>query len=194
MHLCRIFSLYPHSYQDMMIDRLSWRIEWVYLMAYQAKPIEEGLWRIFPELFHCIHIHIKIWWLIDSHEGSNKFIWWLIKPNSLKKIRDASLQNVSIVSRFVLRCGDWSTLMEDWMSLSDCLSNQTYWRKFVMHLCKTFPLFLHSHQDVVIDRLSWRIKWVYLMAYQAKLIEEGWRIFCRTFCLFSHSYQNVATK
>jgi len=61
-HLCRTFSLFPHSYQDVVIDRLSWWVEWVYLMAYQAKLIEESLWRIFAKLFQCFHIHIKMWW------------------------------------------------------------------------------------------------------------------------------------
>jgi len=37
--------------------------------------------------------------------------------------------------------------------------------------CKTFPLFLRSYQKVVTNQ--WKIKWAYLMNYQAKLIEEG---------------------
>ena len=103
-------------------------------MAYQAKLIEEYSWRIFAEPFYCIHIHIKMWWSIDSDGGLNKFIWWLIKPNSLKKVRNASLQNISIVSTFILRLGDQSTLMENRMSLSDGLSSQLIeedsWRIF----------------------------------------------------------------
>jgi len=91
VYLCRTFPLFLHWYQDMVIDRLLWRIEWVYLMAYQAKLIEEGSWRIFAEPFHCIHIRIKMWHSVDSYTESNEFIWWLIKPNSLKKICDASL-------------------------------------------------------------------------------------------------------
>ena len=127
-YLYRIFLVFSHSYQDVVIDRLSWSIEWVYLMAYQAKLIEEDSWRIFAERFHCIHIRIKMWWLIDSHGGSNEFIWWLIK--------------------------------------------QTYWRKFMMHLCRTFPLYPHLYQDVMINRLSWRIEWVYLVAYQANSLKK----------------------
>jgi len=41
------------------------------------------------------------------------------------------------------------------------------------HPCRTFPLFSHSYQDVAIDQLLWWVALVYLMAYQAKLIEEG---------------------
>jgi len=134
-----------HIHIKMVIDRLSWRIKWVYLMAYQAKIIDEGSWHIFVEHFHYIHIYIKMWWLIDSHGGLNEFIWWLIKPNSLKKVRDASLQNLFIVFTFISRCDDRSTLMEDRMSLSDSLSSQTQWRRFMMHLYKTFSLFPHSY-------------------------------------------------
>jgi len=86
---------------------IEWRIEWVYLMIYQTKLIEEGSWRIFAESFHYIHIHMKMWWSIDSHGWSNEFIWWFIKPSSLEKDRDVSLQNLSIVSTFISKCGDW---------------------------------------------------------------------------------------
>ena len=155
---------------------------------------EEDSWCIYAESFHCIHIHIKMWWSIVSHGGSNEFIWWLIKSNSLKKIRDTSLQNLFTVFTLISRCGDRSTLMENQMSLSNGLSSQTHWRRFVTHHCRTFRLYPHSYQVVVIDRLLWRIEWVYLMAYQAKLIEEGsWCIFCRTFSLFPHSYRKVVT-
>ena len=122
MHLCRIFSLFSHWYQDVVIDRLSWRIEWVYLMTYQVKLIEEGSWCIFVEPFHCFYIHIKMW-SIDSHGGSNE-VW----PNDK-------------VSKW------WN-----WMSLFDGLLSQTHWRRLVTHLCRTFLLFPHSYQDVVIDR------------------------------------------
>jgi len=112
-HLCKIFSLFWHSYQDVVIDRLLWRIKWVYLMTYQAKLIEEGSWRIFVEPFRYIHIRIKMWWSIDSHGGSNEFIWWLIKPNSLKKVCDASLQNFFIVFIFISKCGNQMKIKED---------------------------------------------------------------------------------
>jgi len=80
---------------------------------------------------------------------------------------------ISSVSTFISRCGDRLTLMEDRMSLYDGLSSKIHWRRYVTHLCRTFPLYPHSYHDMVTDRLSWRMKWVYLMAYQAKLIEEG---------------------
>jgi len=54
-------------------------------MAYQSKLIEEYSWRIFTEPFYCIHIHIKMWWSIDSHKGSNEFTWWLIKPTHWRR-------------------------------------------------------------------------------------------------------------
>ena len=114
-HLYKIFPLYPRSYQDVVIDRLSWRIEWFYLMAYQAKLIEEGLWHIFAEPFHCIHIYIKIWWSIDSHGGSNEFVCWLIKPNSLKKVCNTSLQNFFIISTCISKCSNHMKIKEDSM-------------------------------------------------------------------------------
>jgi len=40
--------------------------------------------------------------------------------------------------------------MEDQISLSDSLSSQTHWRRFVTHLCKIFSLFFHSYQNVLI--------------------------------------------
>ena len=100
-------------------------IEWVYLMAYQAKLIEEGSWCTLAESFHYLHIHIKMRWSIDPHDRLNEFIWWLIKSNSLKKVRDASLQNLSIIFTFISIWGDQLTLMVDWMSLSEGLSSQT---------------------------------------------------------------------
>ena len=89
--------------------------------------------------------------------GSNEFIWWLIKLNSLKKVRDASLENIFSVSIFTSRCGDWSTPMVNWMSLSDGLWSRTHWRRFVIHLCKTFLVFSHSYQSVVTKWGSERI-------------------------------------
>jgi len=118
-------------------------------MTYQTKLIQEGSSRIFVEPFHCIPINIKMWWSIDPHGGSNEFIWWLIKLNSLKKVHDASLQNLSIESTFISRCGDQLTLMEDRMSLSNSLSIQTHWGRFVTHHYRNFPLFSHSYQSVV---------------------------------------------
>jgi len=46
----------------------------------------------------------------------NEFIWWLIKSNLLKKVRDASLQNLFTVSTFISRCGHRSTLMMRWLN------------------------------------------------------------------------------
>ena len=43
--------------------------------------------------FHCFHVHIKNMvtdqMVTDRMTNTNEFIWWLIKPNSLKKVRDA---------------------------------------------------------------------------------------------------------
>jgi len=44
-------------------------------VAYQAKLIEEGSWCIFTEPLYCSHIHIKIWWPIDSYGRWSEFIW-----------------------------------------------------------------------------------------------------------------------
>ena len=141
MHFCRTFPLYPHSYQDVGTDRLWWRIEWVYMMAYQA--------------------------------------------NLLKKIHDASLQNLSIVSTFISRCGDRSTLMEQ-MSLSDGLSSQLIeeglWRIFA----EAFYC-IHIHikmwwSTLIEDRMSLSD------GFSSQLIEEGlWHIFAEPFhCINIH--------
>jgi len=45
------------------------------------------------------------------------------------------------------------------MSLFEGLSSQTHWRRFVTHLCRTFPVFPYSYQDVAIDGLPWWIEW-----------------------------------
>jgi len=81
----------------------------------------------------------------------NEFIRWLIKLNSLKKVRDASLQNLSIVSTFISRCGVRSTLIENQMSYLMAYQAKLIKKRFVMRLCRTFPLYPHSYQDVVID-------------------------------------------
>jgi len=81
--------------------------------GFQVKLIEKDSWCIFTELFQCFHIHIKMWRSIDSHGRWNKFIWWLIKPNSLKKVRDVSLQNLFNVFTFILKCGDRMRIKED---------------------------------------------------------------------------------
>jgi len=49
-------------------------------------------------------------------------------------------------------------------------------------------------QQQKVRTIKWMIKWVYMIAYQVKLIEEAsWCIFWRTFSLFSHSYRKVVT-
>ena len=76
----------------------------------------------------------------EKSDGGLEWAYLMIyQANTLKNVRDAFLQNLSIVSSFISRCGDRSTLMEDRMSLSDSLSSQTHWRRFGMHLCRTFP-------------------------------------------------------
>jgi len=96
----------------------------------------------------------------------NEFIWWLIKLNSLKKVRDTSLQNLFNVSTSINRCGDRSTPMVDEMSSFDDLSSWTHWRRFVMHLCRTFPVFPHSYQSVAIEWGSERMSWEALISGQ----------------------------
>ena len=44
----------------------------------------------------------------QSNGGSNEFIWWLIKLNTLKKVHDASLQNLSIIFTFISKGGNRS--------------------------------------------------------------------------------------
>ena len=84
-------------------------------------------------------------------DRSNEFIWWVIKLKWLKKVYDASLQNFFTVFTFISRCGDRSTLMVGWMSLSDGLSSQTHWRRLVMHFYRTFLLFSHLYQSVATE-------------------------------------------
>ena len=67
----QLIEAQPNDMAFKLSDEL---IEWVYLMAYQAKLIEEGSWRIFAEPFNCFHIHTKVWLSIDSHDGLNEFI------------------------------------------------------------------------------------------------------------------------
>jgi len=58
--------------------------------------------------------------------------WWLIKPNSLKKVCDASFCRTFPL----FPCSYQNVVtdrMKDQMSLSDDLSSQTHWRRFVMH-------------------------------------------------------------
>jgi len=160
-------------------------------MAYQAKLIEEGSWRIFAEPFHCFHIHIKMWWSIDY---SQRIEWVYLMAYQTKLIEESlwcifakPFHYFHIHIKML-----WSmTIMKDRMSISNCLSSQTHWRRFVTHLCRTFPLFPYSYLDVLIDRLPWRIEWVHLMAYQTKLIEESsWCIFVEPFQCF-HIHINV---
>jgi len=39
----------------------------------------------------------------------------------------------------------------DEIGLFDNLSSRTHWRRLVMHLYRTFPVFSHSYQDVTTD-------------------------------------------
>jgi len=105
------------------------------------------------------------------------------KTELIEKGSCASLQNLFSVYTFISRCCDWSVPMMDEMSLSDDLSSRTCWRRVVMHLCRTFLVFPYSYQDVAIDRFLWWMKWVYLMTYQAELIEEG------SLCIFAKPFQ-----
>jgi len=52
-------------------------------MIYQAELIEDSSWCIFAEHFQRFHIHSLMWNSISSYGGWIKFIWWLIKSNSL---------------------------------------------------------------------------------------------------------------
>jgi len=119
-------------------------------MTYQAKLIEEGLWHIFAKLFHCIHIHIKMWWSIDSLGGSNEFIWWLIKPNSLKNVRDVSLQKLSIVSTFISKCGNQMKMKED--STRRLISRQNT-HEIHIYLCE--PQFICRRHTTPFQCLRW---------------------------------------
>jgi len=59
--------------------------------------------------------------------------------------------------------------MEDQMSLSDDLLSQTHWRRFVTHsFTEPFHCF-HVHIKTWYS-IRWKIKWLYLMTYQAKLV------------------------
>ena len=61
---------------------VEWKIKWVYLMAYQAKLIEEGSWRIFAEPFYWFHIHIKILQPNEDPHGNQM----RIKEDSTRKL------------------------------------------------------------------------------------------------------------
>jgi len=55
-------------------------------MTYKAKLIEEGSWSIFLQNLSTVSMFISK--RGDRSNGrSSVFIWWLIKPNSLKKVR-----------------------------------------------------------------------------------------------------------
>jgi len=54
-----------------------------------------------------------------------------------------------------IMCGDRSTFIEDQMILSNGYSSQAHWRRFVMHLCRTFSLFTHLYQSVAT---KWGLK------------------------------------
>jgi len=41
--------------------------------------------------------------------------------------------------------------MVDELSISNYLSSWTHWRRFAMHLCRTFLVFSHSYQSVATD-------------------------------------------
>jgi len=154
-------------------------------MTYQGKLIEECLWRIFAEPFHCIHIHIKMWWWSTLMENRMSLSDSLSSQTHWRRFV-MHLCRTFPLSIFISRYSDRLTLMENRMSLSNGLSSQTHWRRFLTHHCRTFRLYPHSYQVVVFDRLLWKIEWVYLMAYQAKLIEEGsWRIFVEPFLVFT---------
>jgi len=70
-------------------------------------------------------------------DQTNEFIWWLIKPNSLKKVRDAF--SCWTFSLFPRSCQDVATdqmvtdRIKDQRSLADDLASWTHWRMFVTH-------------------------------------------------------------
>jgi len=117
-----------------------------------------GIW-LARHLFTAPLGDLQMWQSIGSYGGWNEFIWWLIKLNSLKRVSNASLKNLSSVSIFILRCGNRSIFIVDEISLSDDLSSRTHWKSFAMRLCRAFSVFSHSYQIVASDLRSERISW-----------------------------------
>jgi len=168
-------------------------LEWVFRWLIKPNSLKKfvmHLCRTVPLFSHSFQ-EMVMYWMEDQMSLSNG----LSSQNSLKKIHNALLQNLSTVFIFILRCGDQLTLMKDRMSLSDGLSSQNSLKKV-----RDATLQNLSIVSTFISRCGdWSILMENRMSssdgLSSQLIkEDSWHIFCRTFPLFSHSYQNMATK
>ena len=99
-----------HDYFNQTVPAACKLIEWVSLMTYQVKLIEEGSWCSLQTDRMSLSDDISSWthWrklMMQPTNWLNEFTWWLGKPNSLKKVRDATalLQDLFSVFTFILR-------------------------------------------------------------------------------------------
>jgi len=72
------YSSDRRSTQRQGIQIVRWDDWMSYLMAYQAKIIEESSWLIFAEPFHCFHIHIKMWSSINSYDEMTEWVYLMV--------------------------------------------------------------------------------------------------------------------
>ena len=95
---------------------------------------------------------IETWHNHKRSDQTNEFIWWLIKPTSLKKVRDASFcRTFSLFPRSYQNVAiDW---MKDRMSLSDDLSSQNHWGRFVTH--SSVEPFQHGNKIRIHRETTW---------------------------------------